>query len=131
MVAEDIVEVGAMGIDMEGMAAATAEMGVMDTCMKAAMDRVAKAQEQGWRSLTCLHLASRVEVQGRMIKASTTPSPTEEEVEEYLWTDRGLVIIMIAVEMVMGEGVVVTAMGLKACLGWFLLLSTSFMPLPL
>ena len=54
-----------------------------------------------------------------------------EEVEECLWTDRGLVIIMIAVEMVMGEGVVVTAMGLKACLGWFLLLSTSFMPLPL
>ena len=47
-----------MGIDMEGMAVATAGMGAMDTCMKAAMDRVAKAQEQGWRSLTCLHLAS-------------------------------------------------------------------------
>ena len=58
MVAEDIVEVAAMGIDMEGMAVATAGMGAMDTCMKAAMDRVAKAQEQGWRSLTCLRLAS-------------------------------------------------------------------------
>ena len=57
-----------------------------------------------------------------MIKASTTPSPTGVEGEECLWTDRGLVIIMIAVEMVMGEGEVVTAMGLKACLGWFLLL---------
>ena len=57
-----------------------------------------------------------------MIKVNSTPSPTEVEGEECLWTDRGLVMIMIAVEMVMGEGVVVIAMGLKACLGWFLLL---------
>ena len=64
-----------------------------------------------------------------MIKASTAPSLTEVEVEECLWTDRGLVIIMIAVEMVM---VGVTGdLGYKACLGWFLLLSTSFMPLPI
>ena len=56
-----------------------------------------------------------------MIKATTAPSPTEVEGEECLWTDRGLVIFMIAVEMVMGEGVVVVvvAMGMKACLGWF------------
>ena len=39
-------------MDMEGLAVATAEMGVMDTCMKATMARVAKAQEHGWRSLT-------------------------------------------------------------------------------
>ena len=59
-------------------------------------------------------------------------TPTEEEGEECLWMDRGLVIIMIVVETVMGEVVVVTAdLGLKACLGWFLLLSTSFMLLPL
>ena len=46
-----------------------------------------------------------------------------------MWTDRSLVIIMIAVEMVM---VGVTGdLGYKACLGWFLLLSTSFMPLPI
>ena len=57
-----------------------------------------------------------------MIKVNSTPSPTEVEGEECLWTDKGLVMIMIAVEMVMGEGEVVTAMGLKACLGWFLLL---------
>ena len=43
-------------------------------------------------------------MQGPMIKASTTPNPTGVEVEECLWTDRGLVIIMIAVEMVMGGG---------------------------
>ena len=55
---EDKVEVGAMGIDMEGLAVATAEMGVVDTCMTATMARVAKAQEHGCRSLTCLHLAS-------------------------------------------------------------------------
>ena len=47
-----------MGINMEGLAVATAEMGVVDTCMTATMARVAKAQEHGWRSLTCLHLAS-------------------------------------------------------------------------
>ena len=35
-----------------------------------------------------------------MIKANSTPSPTEVEGEECLWTDKGLVIIMIAVEMV-------------------------------
>ena len=56
--AEDIVEVGAMGIDLEGLAVATAEMGVMDTCMTAIIARTAKAQEQGWRSLACLYLAS-------------------------------------------------------------------------
>ena len=43
--AEDIVEVGAMGIDLEGLAVATAEMGVMDTCMTAIIARAAKAQE--------------------------------------------------------------------------------------
>ena len=58
MVAEDIVEVGAMGIDMEGMAVATAEMGVVDTCMKVALVRGAKVQEQGWRTLTYRHSAS-------------------------------------------------------------------------
>ena len=45
MVAEDIVEVGAMGIDLEGLAVATAEKGVMDTCMTAIIARAAKAQE--------------------------------------------------------------------------------------